>query len=319
MVKVGVIGVGSMGTNHLRVYNRLQTLCKVVGIYDPNWERSQALAHKYNTQAYERIDTLLDEVDAVSIVVPSQYHYQVALKALEQGKHVLIEKPITTELDDAENLIRVATETGSVLQVGHIERFNPAVKELKKILENEPVLAIDFKRMSPYDPRISDTDVIQDLVIHDIDILRFLFPEVPLKDIQAIGTAPYSERLVDYVVVQLRLANQVVVSMSASRITEEKIRKIEVHTKTSFISVDLVERKIIIARRTSVSFSTEEVSTYRQESVVERVYVPNYEPLQAELESFLATVKSKGIPPVTGEDGVFAIDIVERIRKEVYS
>lgn len=318
MIRVGIIGVGNMGTNHLRVYKRLPSLCEVVGIYDPHLEKAKALADKYKTTAYDNMDKLLDRIDAVSIVVPSQFHYEVAQKALLKGKHILIEKPITTSIGEAKKLINQAVENGNILQVGHIERFNPAVRELKKILENEQVLAIDFKRMSPFDPRISEADVIQDLMTHDIDIVRYLFPYEEFGTIQASGTAPYSGQMADYVVVLLELTNKIVVSMSASRITEEKIRRIDVHTKSSFITVDLVERKIIIARRTSVSFSTEQASTYRHESIIERVYVPNYEPLQEELESFLNTVQSQGTPIVTGEDGLFAVDIVERIRKVVY-
>jgi len=319
MIKIGVIGVGSMGSNHLRVYNRLSAICRITGIYDSQIDRAKDIAAKYRAEVYDDMDELIENADALSIVVPSQFHFEVARRALSRGKHIMVEKPLTTTIEDAQALIRLASVNNAILQVGHIERFNPAVRELKKILEGEEVLAIEFSRMSPYDPRVAETDVIQDLMIHDIDILKYLFPYDEYGRMNALGAAPFTGQLADYVVATFELSSGIVVSMAASRITEEKIRKIEVHTRSSFISVDLVERKIVIARRTTASFVAELASTYRHESVVERVYVPNYEPLQEELESFVTTVRDGGIPLVTGEDGLFAIDVVEKIRKAVYS
>ncbi|MGG1596250.1 Gfo/Idh/MocA family oxidoreductase [Paenibacillus naphthalenovorans] len=317
MVRVGVLGVGSMGQNHARIYGRLRTQCDFIGLYDPDFERASSLASMYNTKAYSNMDELIDQVDAVSIAVPTKLHYEIAKKVLNYKKHTLIEKPITTEIDDAVSINNLAKENNLVLQVGHIERFNPAVQELKKIIDSEDVLAIDFKRLSPYDPRTKDTDVVQDLMIHDLDIVKFLFPNLVFHQIQAVGQSPITKNTADYAQVLMHEPN-LMISLTASRITEEKIRTISVHTRHAFISADLIERKIIVSRRTSVSFENERNSSYRQESIIERVYVPNYEPLQVQLESFLDCVSKGGKPLVTGEDGLYALSMVENIRQKIY-
>jgi len=319
-LRVGVIGTGSMGKNHVRIYSTLSHRCDLVGIFDVNESVCKELASIYNTKAYDSYEKLLNDVDAVSIVVPTTLHYEVAKCAMQKNVNVLLEKPMTDTIEEAEKLLSISRETGCVLQIGHIERFNPAVQVLKKILKGQNIIGMNFQRMSPYDPRIGDTDIVQDLMIHDIDVLRYLVPSNRIISTYAVGVNPKSKIHADYANAAMLSEGGIVANFIASRVTEEKVRKLAVSTENAYIDMDYIERKITISRRTSISFNNDNhESQYRQESVVEKVFVPNQEPLLAELESFLKCIVEKQKPVTTAEDGLEALKLVKTIQKSIYA
>ncbi|TCS83375.1 Gfo/Idh/MocA family protein [Tepidibacillus fermentans] len=316
-LKIGVIGAGSMGKNHVRVYDRLKHDVELIGIYDANFQHSRKIAKDFNTVPYENMEELLAACDAVSIAVPTSLHYDIAMKALNLNTHVLIEKPITVLPEEAKEIIDLANKEGLIVQVGHIERFNPAVRTLAEILKDHRVIGVDIQRMSPYDGRISDADVIQDLMIHDIDIVLSLFPS-KIKDVQSFGNIIFSKDKIDYAVASLQLENDMIINLTASRVTQEKIRRIGITTETAYIQLDYMEKKVLLSRKTNMIEGKDKTMTYRQENIVEKVYVPNEEPLLVELQAFIDSIKNNSVPVVTAYDGLKAVEMSERIRKQVY-
>jgi len=316
-LRIGVIGTGSMGKNHVRVYDRLKHDIELVGIYDANFDQSKKVAADFNTFSYEHLDDLLMDCDAVSIVVPTSLHYEIAKRALNLNTHVLIEKPITVHVEEAKELIALANKKGLKIQVGHIERFNPAVRTLFEILKDHKVIGMEIQRMSPYDGRISDADVVQDLMIHDIDIILSLFSS-SVERFESFGNIVFSKNKVDYATTALQLSENTIIYLTASRVTQEKIRKIGITTETAYIQLDYMEKKVLISRRTNMIEGQNKTMTYRQENIVEKVFVPNEEPLLVELQSFIDSINNDSKPVVTAEDGLRAVEMSERIRKQIY-
>ena len=313
-IKTGVIGTGSMGANHLRVYRKLSHVCDLVGIYDADAKRCGIMQDAYGARCFESCEELLERVDAASIVVPTAAHFETAMKALKNGVHVLLEKPIAEHVEQGLELANAADALGLVLQVGHIERFNPAVEVLPEILRDKRVIALDFRRMSPFDPRVADVDVVQDLMIHDIDVLDALLSR-EIRHIEAVGAAPRSGGRWDYVVACLELDGGVVANLTASRVTEQKIRKLGITAEEAYIDLDYIERKIVVVRSTHAGFSTGAVPSYHQESIIEKVCVPNQEPLTKEIEAFLSCVANGTKPLTDAAAGVKALQTVKRIQR----
>lgn len=315
--KVGVIGVGNMGKNHVRIYSQLPHLVQLVGIYDPDPNACGPVSEQYNVKSFPTAEGLLKEVDAVSLVVPTALHYDYAIQCLERGVHVLVEKPIAATLEQAEQMVATAKARSLVLMVGQVERYNPATQELHKILTIEEPITLSFLRLSPYDPRINDTDVVLDLMIHDLDVLLF-FLKSPLQLIQALGVQVHSKDLIDYAVAQCLTAKKQVITLTASRITEKKVRKLMVSTSKSFVELDYIERKITITRHTNLSnYINGKDLNYRQESLVETVLVPNTEPLLAEVLDFINSIKRRISPQVDGAAGLAAFRLGLQIQAEI--
>lgn len=315
--RVGVIGTGTMGANHARAFFSLRHLCDFVGVYDARPAVAEEVAKTYGVRAFDSLPELLESVDAVSIAAPTSLHYGMAAECLRRGLDVLLEKPMASTSAEAEALIRLARWHRRILQIGHVERFNPAVRELKKILATEEPIGLQVERLSPYDPRIKDTDVIADLMVHDIDVVRYLLPG-KLVSLQASGASCVSP-LIDYAVATFLTDRGTVVNLTASRATEGKVRRMTITTRQAFIELDYMDRKISVARRTGYIISSGVAPVYRQENIVERVFVPTVEPLIAEVESFIAAVKGVSPPAVSGEDGREAIRWAEQVRERVLS
>ena len=315
-VRAGVVGTGNMGANHLRIYKKLSHICDLIGIFDTDTNKCTRMQETYGVQCFDSYEALLDNVDAASIVVPTAAHYEIGKKALQKGVHILLEKPITEHVEQGVELTEAAENNGLVLQVGHIERFNPAVEILPEILKDKRVIALDFKRMSPFDPRVGDIDVVQDLMIHDSDIFRCLLPE-KITYIEAVGSTPRSGGRCDYAVACMELESGVIASFAASRVTEQKIRALCITADEAYIDLDYNERKIVVVRSTHAGYSTGIVPSYRQESIIEKVYVPNHEPLTKEIESFLACVINGTRPEIGGAAGVQALEIVKRVQERM--
>lgn len=306
--RVGVVGLGNMGKNHVRILSQLGVL---EAVYDTNKNTKEQIAFDKNVYAAKSLEDLLCLVDAVFVASPSSSHYEIAYKSLQMGKHVFVEKPLTLAIHEAEKLVNLASHKERVLQVGHIERFNPVVIELKKILSEKMVVAINLSRLSNYDPRINDTDVVFDLMIHDIDLVNYLLNE----DFVVKGTVSrrvFSSNFVDYCTMLAESKSGIAISCTSSRVTEEKIRSISVTTKDCYITADLLTKQLLLSRRTNL-YSGPDTVLYKQENVIERIFVPNVEPLLAQDRSFLETIERKAEPLVSGYDAIKALRILEDI------
>jgi predicted dehydrogenase len=308
-----VIGVGSMGNHHARAYTSLGGLCELHGVYDPDCARARQVARRYETRAYKQLDALLEDLDAVSIASPSSFHVAHARSALEAGLHVLVEKPVALTVAEARQLDGVADSLSDrVLQVGHIEHFNPAIGVLRNLLGDQAVVALDIQRLSPFDGRITDADVVQDLMLHDVHVALSL-ARSGVRYVQSATRAVRSTED-DYAVAQLVFEDGMIASLAASRVTEEKIRRLSATTVDSHVTMDYLHRTIEVSRWTRLEPDEADDRAYRQESVVERIFVPQEEPLIAELRSFLTCAREGREPEVGLDMGVRCLEVIDEIR-----
>lgn len=311
MIKLGIIGVGSMGKNHLRVSLELGSSYEVVGIYDTSEETAQKMADTYGVKVFNDLDKLIKEADALVVSTPSSLHKEIGIKIGKAKKHALVEKPICLNTKDAKEL--TAAFKNSVLMVGHIERYNPVITELSKILKKEEIIGIEARRCSSYDPRIFDASVVMDLMIHDLDIIINDLCLENIKEIKGYGNNMHSPKKLDYVQAMLKFDNDVVCSILASRSTEEKVREINIHTKNKYIVADLLQKKLVLNTRTNVNMSDEQV--YKQEGLQELIMVPFIEPLKAEHMEFISSIKENRIPKTGAEVSTRSLEIAEKIEK----
>lgn len=314
ILRVGVIGVGNMGQHHTRVLSLLKDV-ELVGVADVNVERGLDTASKYRVRFFEDYRELLNLVDAVCVAVPTLLHYAVGMTCLEAGVHVLMEKPIAASISEAESLVNAAAETNRILQVGHIERFNPAFLELSKVLKTEELLAVEAHRMSPYSNRANDVSVVLDLMIHDIDLLLELVASTVVK-LTASGSSASGSGNLDYVTATLGFANGIVATLTASKVTHRKFRSIVAHCKNSLTEADFLNNEILIHRQTTANYVTDYGQVlYRQDGLIEKVYTSNIEPLHAELEHFVNCVRGGNQPSVGGEQALKALRLASLIEK----
>lgn len=309
-LKVGVIGVGSMGSHHARVYAGLPEV-ELVGVADADWERAKEIAAKHGTRPLNQT-TLLKGVDAVSVVVPTRYHAAVVREALEADTHVLVEKPFVDDPAEGRELLALAKARDLRLQVGHIERFNPAVRALMDVLPEMDVLAVDARRLGPPVDRENTDSVVKDLMIHDLDVLLSLF-DTEVDDLFAAGIdgEPHATAT-------LKLDNGVLGTLTASRITHQKIRKLAVTGRECRVNVDYLTQSVRIHRQSLPGYVESDGDVrYRSESIVERPQVKSGEPLREELRSFVSAVNEGTTPEVTGHDGLRALELTRRISDEI--
>ena len=315
-VKVGVIGVGTMGERHCRVYSNMRGV-QLVGVCDAAVQVGQRVARQFDVPFFPRVEDLLVNVDAVSLATPTPLHFDLAMRCLERGVHLLVEKPITETLEQAEALTQAAEATGLVVQVGHIERFNPAYLELKNVLEEIKVLAINFRRLSPYEGSNTDVDVVLDLMIHDTNLVLDLLRRTPVS-VHAYGLTALSGTI-DHAVAHLGFDPGPLVTITASRVTEQKVRSIEVTAMESYLECDLLNKSISVHRRTIGEYVNHNHRgiKYRQESIVERIHVPSFEPLFLELQSFIDCILERKPPAISARDGLQALALASSIRKMI--
>jgi len=282
-IKVGVIGAGRMGQYHVGVYSEM-TGVNLVGVADIDETRGAPVAEKYLTSHYTDYRDLFDKVDAVSIAVPTSAHYDIAKECLTAGIHCLVEKPVSNNLEKAEELFRIADSKNLALHVGHVERFNGAVQELKKVV-HKPIL-IESRRLGPFDKRIQDDGVVLDLMIHDIDIILNLV-DSPIKELNVIGSSVFTARE-DVVNVQIMFENGCLANIIASRATQEKIRTLAVTQEKEYVVLDYTNQDILVHHRVSSHHElTRKELKYKQEAVIERIFVHRENPLKLELRHFL--------------------------------
>lgn len=313
-IRLGVIGVGNMGQHHTRVLSLLKDI-ELVGVSDTNVERGLDTASKYQIRFFEDFHDLLPRVDAVCIAVPTRLHHEVGMTCLKSGVHVLIEKPIAASITEAESLVNMAAEQQCILQVGHIERFNPAFQEFSKVLKTEKILALEAHRMSPYVDRANDVSVVLDLMIHDIDLLLEL-ADAPVTKVTASGSRGTGSAYLDYVTAILGFANGIVATLTASKVTHRKLRRLTAHCQDSLTEANFLNNEILIHRQTTVSCKPDYGQVlYRQDGLIERVHTSNIEPLHAELEHFVNCVRGGEQPSVGGEQALKALRLASFIEQ----
>jgi len=313
-IRVGVIGIGNMGQHHARVLSRLKDV-QLVGVADINAELGIETASKYQVHYFEDYQKMLPHVDAVCVAVPTRLHHSVGMTCLKEGIHVLIEKPIAASIAEAESLVNAAADLNCILQVGHIERFNPAFKELHNVLRTEEVLALEARRMSPYSKRANDVSVVLDLMIHDIDLLLELANSAVVK-LTASGSKGADSPYLDYVTATLGFANGIVATLIASKVTHRKIRSISAHCRNSLTEADFLNNKIEIHRQTTENCMADYGQVlYRQDGLIEQVFTSNTEPLHAELEHFVQCVRGGNQPSVGGQQALKALRLASVIEQ----
>ncbi|WP_010651798.1 Gfo/Idh/MocA family protein [Oceanobacillus massiliensis] len=310
-MKVGVIGTGNMGENHVRTYLSLQDQCQLVGIYDNDSSKAEKIAEKYQVKQFPAIDDLLQSVDAVSIAVPTAFHYKIALSCIRHKVHMLIEKPITETIDQAMHLIQKAKEAEIKLQVGHIELFNPLIKFLAKELEKEQPIGISIHRMSPYDNRMKEIDVVNDLMIHDLYILKEILKE-NMAEFYALGEP--IDQTTKHAAVIAKSSNGVIAQLTASFKSPKKVRTIMVLTEDRFIEADILKQEIKITR------SAPEAKNSIPGSEMETIpFDHSVQPLTVQLQDFIDCIKHDTEPAVSGEDGVEALKSTIDIQEAIYN
>ncbi len=314
-VRLGVIGVGVMGERHCRVALNLPHV-ELVGVSDLNEERGRLIADHYETAFYPNYQDLLTQVDAVVVATITPAHYRLASDCLTQGVHVFVEKPIAASVQEAEDLVRMANEWSLVLQVGHIERFNPVLIELKNVLDGLELINVSIRRLSPFDTSKTDVDVIHDLMIHDLDLILNLMGS-EMASIGAWGRSVFTE-VVDHAVATFSFRDGPVVTLTSSRVTEQKVRDIEIIARGAYVQADLLNKSILIHRRTFPQYvNGGSTAKYHQESIIERIYVPASEPLMLELRHFVDCVREESVCQVPGIDGLRALQLAELVTDKI--
>jgi len=304
-IKVGVVGVGALGRHHARVLSELPDV-RLVGVLDADAARAEEAAARHRCRAFGDLAGLLAEVDAVSVVVPTVAHHTVASACLDAGRDVLVEKPIAATLAEADDLIARAERGGRILQVGHVERFNPAVDLLLR--EGKGARFVEVHRLGAFPARSLDIDVVLDLMIHDIDLVMALDGSEPLQ-VDAVGVPVLTPR-VDIANARLRLASGLIANLTASRVSRERVRKFRVFAPGAYVSADLATRVSRVHRLITTDDGLPELREEGGSNGTE-------EPLCRELAAFIRSVGERSTPVVSGADGrralALAITILERI------
>jgi predicted dehydrogenase len=304
-LRVAVIGVGSLGQHHVRIYSQMPEV-ELVGLSDSNQSRADQIAAQYHTEIYDDFEKLIGQVDAVSLAVPTVDHASLGVALLKRGVDVLVEKPIARSLEEADALIEAARANHRILQVGHIERFNPAVTAAKKILRGPKFFEIH--RLSLFTPRSLDIDVVLDLMIHDLDIL-LSFVDSGVADIRAVGL-PILTPKVDIANVRIEFQNGCVANLTASRVSTEKVRKLRFFQPNDYVSVDYTRQEMLVLKLMRSENGEMKIDG-------DRVAEPRQEPLKLELESFVHAARTRSTPAVTGEEGRRALKVAEEIVEKI--
>jgi predicted dehydrogenase len=302
-IKVGVIGVGYLGRHHARVYSELEDV-ELVAVVDTDIEKAKEIAGKYGSRTYSDYRQVLSDVQALSIVTPTKSHYSIAMDCLNAGCDVLIEKPMTETVAEADALINEAEKKGAVLQVGHLERYNPAVIAASKLVDKPEFL--EAERISPFIERAANIDVTLDLMIHDIDIVTSFLDGSNIKNIKAVGAKVLTEK-VDVAKAWLEFENGVTALVTANRLSGEKQRVLRIFQKDSYIVIDYQNKNVKRYFKTSDGIASESVP------------VEDKEPLKEELADFINCVKNRQRPKVSGIEGRNALKVVMDITEMIGS
>ncbi len=310
-----MVGAGGLGYHHVRIMREIDGV-DLAGFYETRADRAAQVSSELGVRAYPTLEALVDDVDALTIVVPTPGHFAVAKIALERGKHVLIEKPLASTLEEADELLAIAKRTGSLVQTGHVERFNRAVRAALPHVD-EPRF-IESDRLAPFNPRGSDVAVVLDLMIHDIDLVRTLVGG-HVTQVSAVGVGVLTPS-VDIANARLGFESGAVANITSSRISRERMRKVRIFQRSGYLSLDLAAGSGEFFRlRDDIDLAELTKAPLAVEAFVERVPLeaPDGEPLRLEFESFVAAVRGEGPVVVTGDDGREALDVALRILREI--
>ena len=313
--RIGVIGAGALGYHHVRLLSTLEGI-RFSGFHEASVQRAEQVSAELKVPHHADIDALINESDAVTVVVPTPAHFAVAKRALERGKHVLIEKPLTTTLDEADELLAVAAKAGALIQTGHVERFNRAIRAAIQYIEAPRFVVCD--RLAPFNPRGTDVAVVLDLMIHDIDLILTLVGG-HVAELAAVGV-PVLSSFVDIANARLTFASGAVANITASRVSRERTRKLRIFQPSGYLSLDLASGDGEFYRmRKGVDLAALTRGPLAVEAFVDRIALsaPEAEPLRLEFESFAAAVRGEAPVVVSGEDGREALDVALRIVREI--
>jgi len=299
-LRVGVIGVGALGQHHARVYAELPE-AELVGVFDRDADRAAAIAQKHGGRVFPSAEALAAEVDALSVAVPTVDHHRLARPLLEAGKGVLVEKPMTITLAEADDLIAAAAASGATLQVGHVERFNPALDVVRAVAQAPRF--IEVHRLGSFSPRSLDIDVVLDLMIHDLDIVLAIDGS-PAVQVDAVGV-PVLTAKVDIANARLRFASGLIANVTASRVSAERVRKFRVFAERLYVSADFAAREAQVYRIVPGAAGPQ--------IDVARTAAPDEEPLRRQLAAFVAAVRDRSKPVVSGEDGRRALALAHQV------
>ena len=298
-LKIGVIGTGTMGEHHARICASLAG-AKLFAVADCNLQKATLVGKRYGAKIFEDYKQMLPLVEAASIVTPTETHFEIALNCLEAGKNILVEKPLTKTSEEAQKLAAYAKSTNLIIAVGLVERFNPVFQELRKLIRKEKILGIHLRRFSPFPQRIADANVIQDMMVHDLDLLLNLLPEDEIEGLKAEGIRVKTDKL-DRVSATIYFKSGIISIIEADRVFGIKTRKITVTTERGLFEADLLNKQLYLRDL--------------QHHIPSVHHTKNYDQLTAELRDFVRAIKNKGRPRVDAEDGFKTLRLAEEIEK----
>lgn len=299
-VRVGIIGVGYLGMQHARILSYLEE-AELKGVADINFRKAVEIGNRHGVQYYQNYENMLDEIDAAIVATPTSEHFSISMRLLEEGKSVLVEKPITETVDQAEELVSMARKNGLILQTGHLERFNPAVEAIEDMIK-EPKF-IEVQRLGSFSARSLDIDVVLDLMIHDLDIILALIKD-EVNAIKSSGIHVLSEKI-DIANARLEFKSGCIATLTASRVHQGKVRKLRIFEPTSYYSIDYIDQEVKVF---PLNGSQTDIKTLK---------ITKEEPLKKELKNFFKCIREKRTNKVSGEEGLRALKLAYRVLEEI--
>ncbi len=301
-IKCGVVGVGYLGQHHARIYKALSE-CELIGVYDLNTERAKEIALLYDCNVFDSPEALAKECHGISVAVPTDKHCETALKLLDQGCHLLIEKPLCVSLEEAEKILAKSKAKNCLIQVGHIEHFNPVMAFLEEKVQNPKFITAD--RLAPFNPRGTEVGVVLDLMIHDIGVILQLVKS-PIKKIESVGVNVLSQHE-DIANTRIEFESGCVANLNVSRVSSKKVREIRIFQKSSYLSLDFMNQQGHLLRKE------------KDELIKEDIPIQKGEPLMLELASFVECIKNASLPKVDVALGKNALELAIQITEQIVS
>ena len=298
-VKVGIIGVGYLGTQHARILSYLER-AELIGVADIDFKKAMVIGNRHGVKYYDNYENMLDEVDAGIVATPTSEHFDISMKLLKEGKSVLVEKPITETVEQAEELVSEADKNGLILQIGHLERFNPAVEALENLI-SEPKF-IEVQRLGSFSARSLDIDVVLDLMIHDLDIIMALIKD-EVKVIRSSGIHVLSDKI-DIANARLEFTSGCIATLTASRVHQGKVRKLRIFEPTSYYSIDYIDQEVKVFPLNG------------RQTDIKTLKIKKEEPLKKELQNFFRCIIDGKKRKVTGEEGLRALKLAYNVLSE---
>ncbi|PLS17556.1 hypothetical protein CVD28_11185 [Bacillus sp. M6-12] len=311
-LKIGIAGVGSMGFNHCKVVQKMKNI-QFIGVYDIDRNRSLQISKTFSVPFFLSYDDLINAADAVIIAVPTSLHYSLTRRAIEKGKHVLVEKPFVSSMDEAKQIVKMAEEASVIVQVGHIERFNPAFIWLSDNINPQDMISIEARRLGVPN-RYIDTDVILDVMIHDIDIMMQLMNS-PLSSVSGVGYYKENNKQLEAASALLSFQNGCFASLLSSRLALEKKRSIYVTEKTRFLKSNLLTKEITIHHKTLPT--QDNILPPQHSHIIENVSISNTEPLYEEIKHFLHSIQSMQSPMAGVQEAAKVLEVALKIKEQI--